>query len=114
MIRKDIQVLVNNRQAHLASLGLPSHETSEWASNWRNLKGRAKRYGRACTLTFEQYTALAAEAGLKSATQVGAYPGAFQLGRHKDEGDYVPGNCRFIVKEENLKERWLYGRYRKQ
>jgi hypothetical protein len=113
MIRNDIRVLRQNREQHLQTIGLRSAEVSEWGKNWNNLRARAKRVERECTLTFEEYTTLAAEAGLSSASQIGLRFGDYQLGRKEDRGHYVMGNCRFIVKEQNLKERWLYGGYRK-
>jgi hypothetical protein len=110
MIRKDIQELRDKRSAHLDTLGLCRAEVGEWATSWRNLKARANRVGRTCDLEFEDYTAMAARAGIKSPVQIGTKPGHYQMGRYGDRGDYVKGNCRFIVKEENLRERWLYAK----
>jgi hypothetical protein len=59
-------------------------------------------------LTFEQYTRLAVDAGLTRANQIGLEPDSYQLGRYRDEGVYRVGNCRFITKEQNLRERWIY------
>lgn len=100
--------MMKAREDHLTRIGLLANEVKDWSKNWSNLKARAKRVDRICSLSFEEYTGLAAEAGLESASQVGRYPGAYQMGRNRDEGHYVKGNCRFIVKEENLRERWMY------
>jgi hypothetical protein len=100
--------MMKARADHLARIGLEATEVKGWSKNWSNLKAGAKRVGRICTLSFEEYTDLAVEAGLNTASQVGRYPGAYQMGRNRDEGNYVKGNCRFIVKEDNLKERWMY------
>ena len=37
-------------------------------------------------------------------SQVGNKAGEYCLGRLGDTGDYVPGNCRFITKEQNARE----------
>jgi len=110
MIRNDIQVLRDKRSSHLDQIGLCRAEVGEWAKCWRNLKARATRVGRDCDLTFEDYTGMAAYAGIKSPVQIGTKPGHYQMGRYGDHGDYVRGNCRFIVKEQNLRERWQYAK----
>jgi hypothetical protein len=98
-----------NRRIHLSCLGLYP-EVSVWSKKWTNLKGDSKRKGRKCLLSFEEYTLLASQAGLFSPDQIGVLPGKYQLGRVEDRGDYVLGNCRFIPKEQNLKERWMYAK----
>lgn len=107
MIRVSI---LNNRKDYLKSIGLPPEEVSVWAKKWTNLKGDAKRKGRQCLLSFEEYAMLAKEAGLQSVEEIGVLPNKYQLGRVEDRGNYVWGNCRFIPKEQNLKERWMYAK----
>lgn len=103
-----IQLLRSKRMEHLDQVGLCRAEVSEWGKNWNNLRSRATRIGRECDLSFEDYTMLAAKAGIRSAIEVGTKPGNYQVGRFGDVGGYTKGNCRFITKEFNLKERWIY------
>lgn len=110
MSNPKIQLLRSKRMEHLDQMGLCRAEVSEWGKNWNNLRSRATRVKRDCDLSFEDYTMLAAKAGIRSASQIGIFPGAYQMGRFGDVGGYVKGNCRFIVKEQNLKERWLYAK----
>jgi len=100
--------MMKARAAHLSRIGLNEEEVRDWNKNWLNLKAGAKRVGRVCTLTFEEYTDLAVEAGIKDAGMIGRFPGSYQMGRNQDQGNYVKGNCRFILKEDNLRERWIY------
>lgn len=110
MKKADVKLMMAKRGDHLRDIGLDPMELNHWRKNWQNLKDRAKRIGRQCDLSFEQYTNMAVEAGIKKADEVGLKPGNFQVGRNQDQGDYVFGNCRFIPKEQNLKERWMYAK----
>lgn len=113
MKRVDVQQMMQARALHLEDIGLDPNELREWLKNYSNLKSRAKRYGRECHLTFEEYTQLAVDAELTHASQVGIDPDSYQLGRVQDEGHYIIGNCRFITKTRNLEERWLFAKGRK-
>lgn len=106
MKKEEIQAMMQNRVNHLKGIGLNPCEVKMWSKNWQNLKAGAKRVGRVCTLSFEEYTNLAVKAGMKSADQIGKNKDDdYQMGRIGDRGDYVWGNCRFITKRQNLEER---------
>lgn len=106
MKKAEIQAMMQRREDHLKSLGLDPWEVRMWGKNWSNLKARAKRDNKVCDLTFEDYTDLAAIAGLKRADQIGReFDDQYQMGRIGDRGGYTMGNCRFITKRENLEER---------
>jgi hypothetical protein len=106
MKKADIQLMMDGRADHLRKIGLNPSEVRLWSKNWSNLKAGAKRDRKECDLTFEEYTELAAIAGLKSADQVGkGRDDHYQMGRIGDRGGYTLGNCRFITKRDNLEER---------
>lgn len=71
---------------------------------WRNLKNNVVHRNVECLLSFKQYVRLARKAGIDHPDQIGNYRGDYQMARYGDTGNYVLGNCRFITKEENLKE----------
>ena len=107
MKKADIEAMMQGRRDHLKKIGLDPFEVQMWSKNWSNLKSGAKRVGRVCTLTFEEYTDLAQMAGMTKAEQVDKRnDDDYQMGRIGDRGDYVWGNCRFITKRQNLTERW--------
>lgn len=54
-------------------------------------------------LSFDEYIKKIEEAEI-CADQIGVKNGDYQLSRYDDTGDYTPDSCRFITKEENLKE----------
>ena len=76
------------------------------------LKGKrctAKQAGNVCLLTIEDYCQLLIEANI-TPDMVGCRKGQYVLGRKNgitgtvDEGNYILGNCRFILHTENIKE----------
>ena len=71
-----------------------------------NKRVNARAEGLICELTFEQYCSLVKEANLVS-SQLGFNGEGYVLARYNDSGNYVYGNCRFILQSENAKERKL-------
>lgn len=96
------------RRNHLVNLGLEP-DVEGWRYKWNNLVGncRARPDGVECRLSFEDYTRLAAQAGLKCPSQISR--AGYQLGRVGDIGHYEMGNCRFITHTQNIVERALNG-----
>ena len=60
-------------------------------------------------LSFEQYIDLVVEAGIKYPDEIGLKSNSYQMGRIGDTGIYELGNCRFISKSVNMKERDING-----
>lgn len=106
-MRKLKNKFVDKRQ-HLSSIGLNPEDVEAWYSKWDNLKNNSKWYCK-FFLSFEQYTSLAAEAGLTIPDQIGKSSGSYCMGRIGDKGDYELGNCRFITQRQNQLERKLNG-----
>lgn len=85
------------------SLGLDRNDLDSWISKWTAIKDNAK--GKCeFSLTFNQYTQLAVEAGILEPSQIGVSIDSYQMGRIGDIGNYELGNCRFITKAQNLAE----------
>lgn len=97
------------RMKHLSSIGLNPDDVQRWMGKWLNLKGDAKGNGREFTLTFEQYTQLAVDAGIKAPSEIGQTLDSYCMGRVGDSGGYTLGNCRFITQRQNQTERRLNG-----
>lgn len=77
----------------------------EWNQRLINLRASAKYRGLECNLTLEQYMQLASEAGITHPSQIGKTNESFQMARYGDVGNYEVGNCRFITKLENIREK---------
>lgn len=92
---------IRQRELLLVRLGLDPTYQTYWYYKWGNLFSSVS----ANKLTFEEYIGLAIDAGIETPHQIGRLPGQYQLGRLGDMGDYEIGNCRFITKEENQKEK---------
>lgn len=91
-------------QAVLSGFPLRGSENS-WYKKWRTLCGNAHYYDYAdCYLTFEDYLSLATEAGVLDPRWIGAGLGKYQMARLGDVGDYKVGNCRFVLREQNIQE----------
>jgi hypothetical protein len=71
---------------------------------WINKKYNAKKEGLSCELTYDEYCQKVRDANLKS-SDLGFTGNNYVLARYNDEGDYTPGNCRFITQAENAREK---------
>lgn len=69
-----------------------------------NKRVNARKEGFECKLSFDEYCSLVEAAGLKS-SDLGYSGKKYVLARFGDHGDYVLGNCRFILQSENAAER---------
>lgn len=98
-----------NRREHLSNIGLNPDDLEQWRYKWNNLICGSKGRNVICDLSFEQYTQLAVNAGINSPGQIGQKPGTYQMGRYGDQGDYILGNCRFILQSQNIEERGTNG-----
>lgn len=94
-----------DRKSLLSLIGLNSIDGPMWTQKWLNLKSSAKLRGLVCQLSFKEYVTLAVEAGLYSPSLIGRKEHLYQMGRIGDSGNYILGNCRFITKGMNTKER---------
>jgi len=75
-----------------------------WEKKWNHLRWNAPNRGAKCLLTLRQYMKLAEKAGITRPSQIGRSKGKYQMSRVGDTGDYVMGNCRFLLMSENLDE----------
>lgn len=80
-----------------------------WKRKWQNLRDNAKCKGVVCTLSLDDYIALAKQAGITSPDMIGKSVEKYQMGRIGDTGNYEIGNCRFITMRQNLDERRING-----
>ena len=64
---------------------------------------RSKRFSDDFFLTALEVKQMLDDAGI-TIHDVGIYAGNYVLGRYKDTGDYIVGNCRFITQEQNAYE----------
>lgn len=93
------------REEYLISIGLDHEDMKSWRIKWSHLKTSASYAKKECNLTFEDYTKIAAESGIKSPDQIDRTLDSYCLGRIGDIGPYEIGNCRFITHRQNHKER---------
>ncbi len=76
-----------------------------WYKKWMTLCRNARHYDYAnCYLSFEDYLTLAYDVGVLDPTWIGAGLGKYQMARIGDVGDYKTGNCRFVMREQNIQE----------
>jgi len=100
--------LVDRQQTRMmvVSAGFKEADAEKWYKKWTTIIRNARHYSYCndCKLSLTDYLSLAKEAGLTSPEQIGPRLGTYQLGRLGDTGDYEIGNCRFILREQNIEE----------
>jgi hypothetical protein len=98
----------HNKEDKLLLKGLCDEEDINIFYKWKQ-----KKYNDTSLvlLSYNDYRELVKEANIK-AFDIGKIKGKYQLARYNDEGNYIKGNCRFITKEENSKERKITDKQR--
>lgn len=93
------------RKSLVVSLGFALSDYVKWRTKWKSLIANALNRGAQCKLTFPDYMNLALEAGISTPDQIGLRMDQYQMARIGDSGDYVLGNCRFVLASVNLQEK---------
>lgn len=93
----------------LAEFEYAPSDVRAWKKKYRELRANSRVRGVECYLSFKQYVQLADKAGVTEPADIGNTLGKFQMSRVGDSGNYVWGNCRFLLKEDNLQEMAVNG-----